>query len=171
MNDLEATVLFSAFYDLDLDGLSGKLNCQLWPCVAAIGKQLARARVYAQRLLDQVGGAVAILRVGRDHLDCELMAFGVDYGVALYALGLLARIIPNRVDRGLPISGLFCNLVVDDGCRWIGLPAAGPATLLKDRLMDAIERAVVAPFPEVVVESGVRRKNPSAAAATGSRCG
>ena len=54
---------------------------------------------------------MAVLRVGRDHLDCEQMAFGVDDGVALDALGLLARIIADRVDRGPPFSVAFATWV------------------------------------------------------------
>lgn len=110
-NELEAAVLVSAFDDLDLDRFPGELACQLRPRIAAIGKQLAQTRVHAQRLLDQAGGAVAILRVGRDHLDGEQMAFGVDDGVALDALGLLARIIADRVDRDPPFSVAFATWV------------------------------------------------------------
>jgi hypothetical protein len=110
-NDLEATILVRALDDLDADRLSSKRTCELRPRIAAIGEELAQARVLPQRLLDQVGGAIAILRVGRDYLDREEMAFGVDDRVALDALCLLARIIADRVDRGPPFSVAFATCV------------------------------------------------------------
>jgi len=115
-NDLEAAVLVGAFDDLQLDRLPSQLTCQLRPSIAAIGEQLAQAWVLAQRLLDQVGGAIAVLRVGGDHLDGEQMAFGVDDGIALDALGFLARIIADRVDRDPPFSVAFAT--------WVSMMAA-----------------------------------------------
>jgi len=87
------------------------LACQLWPGIATVGEQLAQARVLAQRLLDQVGGAIAILHVGGDHLDGEQMAFGVDNGIALDAFGFLTRIIADRVNRAPPFSVAFATCV------------------------------------------------------------
>src|SRR5262245_56404356 len=88
------------------------------------------------------------------------MAFRVDDGVALDALGFLARIIADRVDQGPPFSVAFAT--------WVSMMAAvgsGSRPLAvrhcsQQCLMDAVKHAVAAPFPEVVVNHGVRWKVP-----------
>src|SRR5262249_58383941 len=67
----------------------------------------------------------------------------------------------TRCHRRSPHSiffGRFRNLRVDDcRCR-VALASAGFAASLHERLMNTIEHAVARPFPEIIIDRGVRRK-------------
>src|SRR5215471_13543425 len=67
----------------------------------------------------------------------------------------------TRCHRRSPHSiffGRFRNLRVDDcRCR-VALAPAGFAASLHERLMNTIEHAVARPFPEIIINRGVRRK-------------
>ena len=69
------------------------------------------------------GGAVTILDIGRTHHGVEDQAEGVDEQAALLARDLLARVGARRVDARLPLSAPFT--------RWLSITQAlGEATVL-----------------------------------------
>ena len=69
--------------------------------------------------------------------------------VALLALDFLARIIAMRIDAG-PLFRALHALAVDDGGGRTGFPFALLAALHVERVMHAIERAVLTPQIKIV---------------------
>jgi hypothetical protein len=110
-DDLEAAVLVGSLDDLQGNGQPDDCTRELRPGIAAVGEYLAQPWELPQGLVNQTGSAIAILDVGRDHLDREEMAFGVDDRVALDALGFLARVVADRIDGGPPFSVAFATCV------------------------------------------------------------
>ena len=120
-DDLEPAVLVGPLDDLQRDREPGDLRREFRPGVAAIGEYFTQPRKSPQRLFDQIGGAIAILGIGGDHLDGEEMAFGVDDRITLDTLGFLARVIADRIDTGPPFSVAFAT--------WVSItPAVGAAS-------------------------------------------
>jgi hypothetical protein len=109
--DLEAAIPVGAFDDFQLDRQPDESIRKLRPGIAAVGEDLFQARIFLQRPLDQTGGAVAILDIGRDYLDREEVPLGVDESVALNAFDFLARIIADGINGGPPFSVAFATCV------------------------------------------------------------
>ena len=110
-DDLEAAVLVGPLDDLQGNGETGDRTGELRPGITAIGEDLGEPWTRPQCLLDQTGGAIAILDVGGNYLDREEVALGVDDRIALDALGFLARVVADRIDGGPPFSVAFATCV------------------------------------------------------------
>ena len=63
------------------------------------------------RLADQIGSAVAVLDVGRDHRDAENKADRIDDDIALDALGFLCCVVTDRILLTPPFSVAFTACV------------------------------------------------------------
>jgi len=110
-DDLEAAVLVGPLDNLQYNGEPGDGTRELRPGITAVGEYCSQPWELLQRLFNQTGSAIAILDVGRDHLDREEMSFGVDDRVALDALGFLAGIVADRIDGGPPFSVALATCV------------------------------------------------------------
>ena len=70
-------------------------------------------------LADQVGSAVAVLDVGRDHRDAEKEANRIDDDIALDALGFLCRVVSDVPETTRPwwrIPGTQPNIFTAHTC-------------------------------------------------------
>ena len=110
-HDLEATFLVGALDDLEIDGFASERCCELGSGVAAIGEDLRDPREQPACLADEIGGAIAILNIGRDHLNAEQKTYRVNERVAFDALGFLPGIIADRILAGPPFSVAFATCV------------------------------------------------------------
>ena len=110
-DDFEAALRVGAFDDFELDRLVGEGRRKLRPGVASIGEDPGDERKSHPCSADQIRRAVAVLDIGRDHLDAEQQAYRVDQRIALDALGFLARIVPDRIARDPPFSVAFATWV------------------------------------------------------------
>ena len=114
-------MLICAFHDFNLDRKTEERACKFWPGIAAVGENLFQSRIFPERLLDQTGGTVAILDIGRNYLEREEVAFRVDEGVALNAFSFLGRIIADRINGDPPFSVAFAtcvSMIAAVGSRW-----------------------------------------------------
>ena len=103
-HNFEALLLVRALDDLEPNALAGDIGGNLVSLIAAIGEDMLDEGEQTPRLLDQSGGAVAVLDVGGDHLDAEEQSDGIDERVALDPLDFLTRVIPNRILAAPPFS-------------------------------------------------------------------
>ena len=106
-DELEARLVVGALDDLQDHRLIGEFSGELFSGVAAVGKDAGDEDEQPPRPADEIGGTVAILHARRDHADGEQKPDRVDDEVALDALDLLARVIPDRIGRGPPFSVAF----------------------------------------------------------------
>ena len=98
----------------------------------------------------------------------QQQAGGIDQDMPLLAFDFLPRIIAMRIDAGPPFSALFHALAVDDGGGRTGLPFGPFAAFDVERVMDVIQRPVVAPAIEIVVNSCYGAEGLSGCRAIGS---
>jgi hypothetical protein len=77
--------------------------------------------------------------------------------VPLLAVDFFARIIAVRIDAS-PLFGAFRALAIDDGGGGAGLSPNLLATPHIKRMMDSLQRAVVSPQVEIIVERALRRQ-------------
>ena len=70
-HDLEAARVIHAFYDFQLDRLPRERCFELLSSIAAVGEDFSEPWEQMARLADQIGSAVAVLDVGRDHCDAK----------------------------------------------------------------------------------------------------
>ena len=106
-HDLETTVVVGAFDDFQLDRLARERCFELCSRVAAVGKDFSDPWEQMARLADQIGSAVAVLDVGRDHRDAEKEPDRIDDDIALDALGFLCRVVSDRIPLRPPFSVAF----------------------------------------------------------------
>lgn len=104
---LEAGLVVGALDNLQGHRLIGEFSGKLVAGIAAVGEDVGDEDEQPPRPADEIGGAVAILHAGRDHLDAQEEPDRVDDEVALDALDLLARVIPDRIGRAPPFSVAF----------------------------------------------------------------
>ena len=105
LND-EALIRFAPCDDLDTPG-AGATRCagNALAAIARIAKDDFDERKSGARALGQdMSGTVAVLDIGRMHGDSEQKAHVIRQDMALDALGLLARVIADRIDRGPPFD-------------------------------------------------------------------
>src|SRR5258708_17578650 len=90
----------------------------------------------------------------------QQQALGVDQYMALLALDLLPRVIAVRIDRNPALFRAFHALAVD-GCRGrTGFSFRQFPALSVERVVETIERAVVCPAAEIVVDRAPRWQVP-----------
>ncbi len=70
-HDLEAARVIRAFYDFQLNRLPRERCFELLSSIAAVGEDFSEPWEQMARLADQIGSAVAVLDVGRDHCDAK----------------------------------------------------------------------------------------------------
>src|SRR5271163_3107855 len=101
---------------------------------------------------------VAILNVGGRHDGVQHETLGVDQDMPLLALDLLAGVVTVRIDRSPALFRALHALGVDDGRGRAGLPPSLFATLHIERVMQPLQRAVVGPSDEVLVDRAPGRQ-------------
>jgi hypothetical protein len=104
----DEAVLVTAPDDLHLPS-PGPLHCRrhLRPLVAGIADHPLEERKQPARLSQQRLGPVAVLDIGGMHDHAEQQAERVGQDMALAAKGLLARIVPGRVEGRPPFCAPF----------------------------------------------------------------
>ena len=99
-------------------------------------------------------GAITVLNVGRVGLDHQDPSVGVDYGVALAALDLLACVI---APGAAGLDGLDA-LAVDHRRRRTGLGSASLAINHDKMVVDGLEQALAAKAQEPTLDCRHRRQ-------------
>ena len=88
----------------------------------------------------------------------EQQAYRIDEEMPLFALDLFARIIAMRINARAAFFGAFHALTVDDSSGGTGFSPLLLAALHIKRMMDTIQRAVVAPQVEIIMHRAARRQ-------------
>ena len=105
-HDLEAALVIRAFSDFQLDRLPRERCFELFSSIAAVGEDFSEPWEKMARLADQIGSAVAVLDVGRDHRDAEKEPDRIDRDIALDALGFLSCIVSDQIPPRPPFRSL-----------------------------------------------------------------
>ncbi len=79
-------------------------GAELWPLIAAVGKDLPRKRKNSEQTGQHQDTTSAVLNVGRVYHCWQLQAYGVGQYVPFLAFGFLAGIIPLRLNMRAPFS-------------------------------------------------------------------
>jgi hypothetical protein len=149
--NLEADLIGDLLHHLDGDG--GGVSDALG-VVGAVGEGEFDERERPSGCLQERDGAVAVLDIGRMSLDQKRAAVGVDHGVALTALDLLAGVIapgPACLDR-------LDRLAVDHRRRRRRL-TPDPLAVQHDQVMvEGREQTLAAKAQEPAVDGGHRRE-------------
>lgn len=149
-----------AFDDLDvnLGTGGGEAVAEFWSLLTAVGVELEQKRIEAEQRAHQQHTAVAILHVGGMHDGPHRQALCVNQDVPLLTFDLLAGVVAWRIDRAPPFFGALDGLAVNDRRCGTGLPARCLTTRNIERVMDALQRPVPVPSPEVIVDRAPRRQ-------------
>ena len=126
--------------------------------IAAVGKQLLQERIHPEQSGKKQDTAVAILDIGGVNDGVEQQTQRIYKKVALLAFDPLARIIAMRIDTGPPFSALLTLWLSMMAAVGAGFAFASLTALHIKRVMNAIERPVVAPQVEIVVHRAAWRQ-------------
>ena len=126
------------------------------PGVGAVGKQLLEKRELPEQRGQDHEAAIAILNIGGGDQRMQQQSQSIDENVALLALDQLAAIKPVRINAVPPFSALFTLWLSMMQAVGLGLAFGLLAAFDVERVVNVLQRAVVAPQTKVVIHRAAR---------------